>query len=317
MWFVPNQSTDVSNVSKENTTPLLYTDFEVKCMDYITMMQEAVDFMEAHLLEPISYQEVARHVYVSGYHFHRTFSMLTGLTVNEYIRNRRLSMAGQDIAGSDEKVISLALKYGYESPESFTRAFTRFHGISPSVARKSGLPLKLYNRLILKLIMEGGMIMQYRIVEREPFKLIAKTKQFPNAIIADDFNTDIADYWRQCSAEGIFDVLSQRAEIKDLYGVCEHLSQDSDNFSYGIGMIYNQGVIPEGYNLWEVRPTLWAVFPCIGDSGACIGETWQKIFKEFLPTSGYEMLDQVDFELYPAISDRDVFCEIWIPIAKK
>lgn len=286
-------------------------------MDYITMMQQALDFMEAHLLEPISYQEVARHVYVSGYHFHRTFSMLTGLTVSEYMRNRRLSLAGQEVIESDEKVITLALKYGYESPESFTKAFSRFHGVSPSIARKSGLPLQLYNRLILKLTVEGGMIMQYKIVEREPFKIIAKTQQFPNTIIADDFNTDISDYWRQCSDAAVFDVLGQHALDKNLYGMCEHVTKDSDYFSYGIGMVYSQGAIPEGYSIWEVNPTLWAVFPCIGDSGACIGETWQKIFKEFLPSSGYEMLDQVDFELYPVSGDGKTFCEIWIPIAKR
>ncbi|WP_253200644.1 helix-turn-helix transcriptional regulator [Clostridium sp. CF012] len=92
-------------------------------MNFIQNLQRAIDYMEEHILEPITYEDVARHVYMSSYHFHRTFSLVTGITANEYIRNRRLSMAGQELSISDAKVIDIALKYGYDSPESRFKDF--------------------------------------------------------------------------------------------------------------------------------------------------------------------------------------------------
>lgn len=147
-------------------------------MDCITSIQKALDYLEEHLLEPVGYEDVAKQVFMSGYHFHRAFSMLTGTTVNEYLRSRRLSMAGQEITRSNSKVIDLAYRYGYDSPESFTKAFTRFHGVSPMVAKKSGVQLKLYNRLIIKVSVEGGSIMDYKIVEKHRFRLYVRWKGF-------------------------------------------------------------------------------------------------------------------------------------------
>jgi AraC family transcriptional regulator len=95
------------------------------------------------------------------------------------------------------------------------------------------------------------------------------------------------------------------------------ISEQSIHFNYGIGMLYEGGEIPNGYDIWEVNPTLWAVFKCIGNNGDCIGVTWNRIFKEFLPSSDYEMLDDTDFELYPENNDTNCFCEIWIPVRKK
>lgn len=286
-------------------------------MDCITTIQKAIQYMEDNLLENISYNDVARQVYMSSYHFHRTFSMITGITANEYIRNRRLSMAGQEIIMSDAKVIDLAYKYGYDSPESFTKAFSRFHGVSPSMARRSGVQLKLYNRLILKLIMEGGTIMDYKIVEREPFKLITKIEQFHNEIVNDVDNHDIPDFWDRSGKEGVFDELRKHTISNDIYGACAPISKESEYFEYGIGMLYDGSTVPDGYRVWEVKPTKWAVFSCYGDNGDCIGEMWDRIFKEFLPGSDYVMLDDLDFELYPARSDEKLFCEIWIPVEKR
>lgn len=127
-------------------------------MDFIQSLQRAIDYMEENILEPINYEDVANHIYVSSYYFHRTFSLITGITANEYIRNRRLSMAGQELSISDDKVINIALKYGYESPESFTKAFTRFHGITPNVAKRAGIKLKSFNRLLIKIKLEGVLL---------------------------------------------------------------------------------------------------------------------------------------------------------------
>ncbi|GMQ64688.1 AraC family transcriptional regulator [Vallitalea maricola] len=286
-------------------------------MNFIQNLQRAINYMEEHILEPITYEDVAKHIYVSSYYFHRTFSLVTGITANEYIRNRRLSMAGQEISLSDAKVIDIALKYGYNSPESFTKAFTRFHGITPNVARCAGMKLKSFNRLLIKIKLEGGTVMDYRIEKREEFKLLAKIRKFRNESISEEGNTEIPDFWKECGANGIFEVLKQNTNEHDIYGVCAPISKESKYFDYGIGMKFSSGNLPEGYSIWEVKPTLWAVFKCIGETADCIGETWSKIFSEFLPGSEYNMIDDTDFELYSQDLETDCFCEIWIPIEKK
>jgi AraC family transcriptional regulator len=286
-------------------------------MDFIQNLQRAIDFMEEHILEHITYEDVANHLFISSYHFHRTFSLVTGITANEYIRNRRLSMAGQEISISNAKVIDIALKYGYDSPESFTKAFTRFHGITPNVARRAGMKLKSFNRLLIKIKLEGGTVMDYRIEKREAFKLLAKVSKFRNESISEEGNTEIPDFWKECGDNGTFDVLKEHASNHDIYGACAPISKESTHFDYGIGMEFSGGNVPEGYTLWEVNPTLWAVFKCIGETGDCIGETWGKIFSEFLPGSDYIMIDDTDFELYSEDSKADCFCEIWSPVEKK
>lgn len=286
-------------------------------MDFIQSLQSSIDYMEKEILEPITYEDVAKHVHMSSYHFHRIFSLVTGMTANEYIRNRRLSMAGQEISNSDIKVIEVALKYCYESPESFTKAFARFHGITPNVARRTGVKLKSFNRLLIKIKLEGGTAMDYRIEKREPFTLLAKVAKFRNESITEDGNLEIQNFWKESGEHGVFDVLKQNTPKHDVYGACAPVSKESTHFDYGIGMEYVGGAVPEGYMLWEVKPTLWTVFKCIGTTPDCIGETWGKIFSEFLPSSEYHMLDDTDFELYAENESDDCFCEIWIPVEKK
>lgn len=287
-------------------------------MDCIRSVQKAIDYMEAHLQENMGYEDVARQVYMSNYHFHRTFSMLTGITPGEYIRSRRLSMAGQELLATGSKVIDIALKYGYESPESFTKAFSRFHGVSPNqVKRSDTAALRLFARLVIKVQLEGGTVMDYKIVEREAFQLLAKVQAFRNESVSEEGNTDIPDFWVQCRRDGIFSVLEHTCKKHDIYGICAPISKESPCFDYGVAMEYSGGEVPEGYRVWDIEPALWAVFPCVGKDPDCIGETWDRIYKEFLPGSDYDMLDGSDFELYPADSAAQSFCEIWIPVERK
>lgn len=286
-------------------------------MDCIQSIQKAINYMEENILENINYEDVASEVYMSNYHFHRLFSMVTGVTANDYIRKRRLSMAGQELSMSNSKVIDISMKYGYDSPESFSKAFVRFHGVTPKEAKGSGIQLKSFNRLVIKIILEGGTIMDYKIVEKEEFKLLAKVRSFRNESISEEGNTEIPDFWKECSNTGVFNELRKYAKEYDAYGVCTPVSKESKFFDYAIAMKYDGGEIPEGYTVLEVKPTLWAVFKCIGTDGKCISDTWDKIFKEFLPSSDYNMLDDLDFEFYQENSDKDLFCEIWIPVEKK
>ncbi|WP_440897310.1 AraC family transcriptional regulator [Amphibacillus sp. Q70] len=284
-------------------------------INILTDIQEAIAFIEQHMLEPIHYQDVAKYLHQSNYHFHRTFSMITGMTVNVYIRKRRLSLAGEDLLTSDQKIIDVAFKYGYDTPESFTKAFSRFHGVSPYKAKQLGHSLKSFNRLVIKIQVEGGSEMDYKIVKRQPFQLLAKVETFDIEHTVNPESTAIADFWAESWKNGVCAFLAQNGT--DFYGVCASTTKESKQFEYGIGTLYQSGEIPEGYRLWTIEPSLWAVFPCIGSDPSCIGEAWDRIFKEFLPSSSYEMLDAADFELYPSQTEDNLFCEIWIPVRKK
>lgn len=147
-------------------------------MDWIVGLQKAIDYIEDNLTETIDYEMVAAQSYSSSYHFQRVFSILCGFTIGEYIRNRRLSLAGAELATSDAKVIDVALKYGYESPDSFAKAFQKFHGILPSQAKNNGSMLKSYSRLVLKFSLEGGTIMNYRMETKPQLTLLGYKRRF-------------------------------------------------------------------------------------------------------------------------------------------
>ena len=136
-------------------------------MDWITGIQKAIDYIEENITEEIDYEKVAAESFSSSYHFQRVFSILCGYTLGEYIRLRRLSLAGAELASGKEKVIDIALKYGYDSPDSFAKTFQKFHGITPSQARANGSKLKSFSRLSIKISLEGGSTMNYRIEEKD------------------------------------------------------------------------------------------------------------------------------------------------------
>lgn len=288
-------------------------------MELIQTIQSAIDYMEAHIAELVTYAGVAKSLYLSGFHFHRMFSMVTGMTPAEYMRRRRLSLAGEALSAAGGKVLDVALQYGYDSPESFTKAFTRFHGITPSAAHRSGAVLRQFNRLSVKILVEGGESMQYRIEKRDSFSLLAAVCSLPNAAAGDSDNHEIHDFWMECGENGTISALKRRAAGGALCGVCESVSSDRPDFRYGIAVPYHDAApVPAGFERWTIEAGTWAVFQCIGrDEDNIIGETWGKIFREFLPQSGYEMLDRADLEVFGDGLGEGVFCEIWIPVHKK
>ncbi|MBQ2964343.1 MAG: AraC family transcriptional regulator [Clostridia bacterium] len=147
-------------------------------MDWIIGIQRAVDYIENNLTETIDYEEAAKQCYSSSYHFQRVFSILCGFTLGEYIRNRRLTLAGRELATTNAKVIDVAMKYGYESPDSFSKAFHKFHGILPSQAKNNGSNLKSFSRLVLKFSLEGGTTMKYRVENKPALTLIGYKRRF-------------------------------------------------------------------------------------------------------------------------------------------
>ena len=147
-------------------------------MDWITGIQNAINYIEDHITEELDYEQIAKESFSSSFHFQRVFSILCGYTLGEYIRSRRLTLAGSELAATREKVIDVAYKYGYDNPESFAKAFQKFHGITPSQARGSGVMLKSFSRLSIKVSLEGGSIMNYRIEEKPEIILTGFKKRF-------------------------------------------------------------------------------------------------------------------------------------------
>lgn len=289
-------------------------------------MQQAICYMEEHICDDMSYAEVAKSVHMSSYNFHRTFSFVTGMTANEYIRKRRLTLAARELQTTDISVIDVAYKYGYESPESFSKAFSRFHGATPRQAKQKGTKLHLFNPLAIKIILEGGSVMDYRIEHRESQRFIAMVRAFPNEIINDDEDHSIPDFWTECYEKNLIEPMKMlRGEGKrDLFGLCHPLKDGETHFNYGIGVRIDQDTdlakleqfLKNGYSIWETEPVDYAVFKCFGSDGDCLGETWSKFFKEFVPQTGYTQTEDTDYEIYYENAESGLFCELWVPVKR-
>lgn len=293
-------------------------------MNSILNIQESIDYIEEHILESISIEELAKRVYMSQYHFQRMFGMITGYGIEEYIRNRRLSMAGEELLTEKKKIIDIAMKYGYEYAESFSRAFSSFHGISPSQIGGERVKLKLFPRLRIRVTIEGGMPLEYRIVKKSNFSILMRTKEFKNSILSDASNMEIPEFEILCKNDGTFEKLHSITGKKEIYGLCGPISRDSEYFEFGIGTECDMlEQVPKGYKLLKINHPEWAVFNCMSINGKdsddrnSIEGIWNRIFTEFLPTSPYEIVDEYNIEIYPNGDIPNGECEIWIPIKNK
>ena len=154
-------------------------------MDWIQSITKAIRYMENNLTNNISIEDVAQQVFMSGSNFQRIFHLVTGITIGDYIRNRRLSLSGRELLLADSKVIDVAMRYQYDTPESFSKAFTRFHGISPSSAKKHSDKLKYFSPLIIYLFIQGGFNMSRLVIEIESCSDVAMQRIFGELDIPD------------------------------------------------------------------------------------------------------------------------------------
>ncbi len=289
-------------------------------MDWITGIQNAINYIEEHLTEEINYDKVAEEAACSSFYFQRIFGVLCDISLGEYIRNRRLTLAGNELNASDIKVIDIALKYGYESPESFTRAFSKFHGITPSEAKKNGSKLKSFSRLSVKITLSGGSMMDYKIVEKEAFEIIEKVEAHS---IENDVNAkSIPDFWTKSHNDGTVKTLLENTTDRTfIFGVCYGNNSDcTKTFDYSIGAVYNQKTaVPKGFRKNIIPARTWAIFECKGAMPKAMQDMWHKITSEFFPTSGYQPTYEMDIEAYTEgdMGGSDYRSEIWIPVVKK
>ena len=277
-------------------------------MGWIEGIQSAIEYIEDNITEELTVHEIAEKACVSAFHFQRIFNVLCGFTLGEYIRNRRLSIAAEELSKSDAKVIDVAMKYGYDSPDSFTRAFTKFHGISPSAAKLKGAKLRSFARVKIKLTLEGGTMLECKIVEKAQFTVMGKARSFD----VETAYTEIPKFWDEHKESGETDI------VDGMYGIC--LDNDGKRFEYLIADNYLPwNEVPAGYEARVILSGTWAVFPCKGALPKSLQDVNTKIWSEWLPgCKEYKLAGSYNIEFYspPTENPDDYYCEIWIPVEK-
>lgn len=288
-------------------------------LEWLNRMSAAIDEIERTLEDPLDIERVARVAYTSPFHFQRMFHMVTGMTVAEYARKRKLTLAAQELATTGAKIIDVSLKYGYDSPESFAKAFRKLHGVSPSEARGERVSLKAYPRISFQLSLKGDKDMDYRIVEKDAYRIIGK--QLRTTTKDGENNREIPRFWQRCNSDGTSEMLIEiGGGPEDLLGICMDMEFGSEEFSYLIAVkAAGESEVPEGYVAREIPASTWAVFTSVGAMPDAIQKVWVRVFQEWFPATGYEHAGGPEIESYPAgdVNADDYRCEVWVPIVKK
>ena len=285
-------------------------------MEWLDRMNEALDYIEGNLDGKIDLSAAARLACCSVYHFQRMFPYITGIPLSEYIRRRRMTRAAFDLQNG-AKVLDTALRYGYESPTAFSRAFQNVHGVPPSAAQKQGAPLKAYGRISFKITVKGDTEMDYRIVKREAFRIVGLCEPLDRDL---EKNFELVPQrWARAAMSGAVEKLAALMDIepKGVLGVSACMS--GDDWAYYIGVASNLPV-PEGLpgaQEYTVPACTWAVFPGTGPMPGAIQEIEKRAVTEWLPTSGYEYADAPDIELYTTPNPQDAVFEVWLPVRKQ
>jgi len=272
-------------------------------------IQQAIDYIEDNLTAELTSCDIAARSHFSPFYFQRIFAALCGMTLFEYIRARRLTQAAQLLSKGELRVIDAAFLYGYDSPDSFSRAFSRFHGVTPSQAKEKGVRLNAMPPMKLSANPEGGHIMEYRIVEKPAFTVVGVSKTF----CSDTSYDEIPKFWLRHMKSPL------AGKIIGMYGVC--LDNRSDgHFDYLIADNYIPWEdIPEGCIAHTVPSGTWAIFPCRGKLPEALQSVNTQIWNEWLPSCcDYKLSGNFNIEMYapPAQKPEDNYCEIWVPIKK-
>lgn len=296
-------------------------------MEWLACIRKVISFIEAHLQEGISVQDAADAVHVSPFFLQRGFSVMTGMGVGEYIRSRRLYEAALDLQRTDDKVIDIALRSGYDTPESFAKAFARFHGSSPMQVRNAGAPIHVFLPMRINVQLYGGNEMNCRIRKLFSMKVIGFQKVFENetayAKIPEFWDEVIAKYAENIYAGGPPANAYEKAVADNgigEYGICIDDLGDG-KFRYLIAGRYAGGEVPEGMVTYEVPGGDWAVFECCGPLPQALQSVNTRIWREWLPgNEEYELAGNVNIEWYDSTgktTDEDYHSAIWVPVRKK
>lgn len=298
-------------------------------MEWITTIKEAIRYMEDELLTIKGPEEVAAHVHISPMYLQRGFQVMTGYTIGEYIRNRRLYLAAMELVNTDEKIINIALKYSYETPESFSKAFFRFHNATPTDIRKQNSMVKTFLPLRVNISIQGGSSsMEYTVNKMAAFKVIGFSRDFS----FDTSNADIPKFWDEVYNKYEANLIAGNPPANEIeqafsdnrigeFGVCIDDIGTNGKFRYMIAGRYMGGNIPAGMEVYELPEAEWAKFKCVGPIPGAIQAVNHQIWNDWLPSNNeYELSGNISIEWYSSagsIQDSDYQSGVWIPIARK
>ena len=321
-WVLVADDNIVHRLSDGYLCPLIIWMAKEGClMDSLSSMNDAMAYIEEHLTEEIDYRKISKIAYCSEYHFKRMFSFLAGISLSEYIRRRRLTLAALDLKDSGLRIIDVAIKYGYNSADSFSRAFHSLHGILPSKARSENTQIKAYPPMTFQLSIKGGCEMKYRIVEKGPFRLVGFKKRVP--IVFEGVNPEIMKMTALLTPE----VIKQLKAISNVDPI--GILSASANFSEGrmeekgeldhyIGVATSNNETSD-FDVLEINASTWAVLESIGPFPETLQNVWGRIYSGWFPSSGYEATPgpEILWNESPDTGNPKYRSEIWIPVKKK
>lgn len=298
-------------------------------MEWLERMNGAIRYIEENLAGDIDYEEAARHVYCSVYQFQRMFAFIAGIPLSEYIRRRRLTLAGLELKASDIKIIDLALKYGYDSPVSFARAFQKLHGVSPSSARDGSVQLKAFPPISFHITIKGDAEMNYRI-EEKPAISVFGVEEIISMENGENFRA-IPAFWNRALSDGTVDRIGKASGIhcdENFKGIMPvnavlcYRDTGNNTFPYMLCAFTPESGVPEGFDSVVIPAATWAIFTTEehteDKTTEVIQSLWKRIYSEWLPTSVYEPVPGgSEFELYGVADSGKSYCEVWIMVNKK
>lgn len=284
-------------------------------MDMLTSMNKAIDYVEEHLVGDIDLAEVAKVAGCTQTHLNRMFLSITDVTVSEYIRRRRMTLAAGDLLNTEMSILDIALKYGYQSPDAFGRAFKAQHGVAPSQARKYGVNLTAYGKITFILSIKGVTAMNYRLEEKEAIRVVGVKKWFC-AEGGQQFQ-EIPKMWDEFPLDKE-ETLDKISKNHAMIGLCADMY--NNGFDYWIGTMTEEPC-PEGFEEMTIPACTWAIFEAVGSMRPvpnALQDITKRIFSEWLPNSGYKHAMAPEIEYYPVgdMTDPKYKCEVWVPIVK-
>ena len=283
-------------------------------MDILTQLNKAMAYIEAHIDDDIALADVSSVTMYSPYHFGRLFYYIANMPLSEYIRKRKLSLAAMKLQSGGDKVIDLAVMYGYDSADSFTRAFVKQHGVTPSNARQPGVNFTIFPPLTFQIKIEGVQAMNWRIEEREAFEVFGIERYFAN-----DESGDIPAFWDETRDDGSRIKLVERADGYGPMAICGHIDDNAKEFPYMICCEVKTGCDTTGFKTVKIPKATWAVFRATGmkDHANCqIPDLFHRAYSEWLPSSGYDKVAGPDMEIYEDPITKEIYEEVWIPVKK-
>lgn len=289
-------------------------------METIILLNNALNYIDSNLDNTLNIDNISKAACLSRYHFQRMFHMLTGFTVTQYIRNRRLTLAAEELVSTNSKVIDLAVKYGYESPEAFTKAFQRLHGISPSALKKLNGKIKYFPKISFQISIKGECEMIYKIVKKEAFKIFGAC--FSTTKINDSAYRDIPEFINEIYKNGTISRINKilgKPENSLLYGFHYDFKEDG-TMNYIMGYEIPKTEIPDEFTILQIPKLTWAVFEGHGDKpeNSIIQSIWKRVYSEWFPSSGFEQEEGPCIEKnFWNEKQHEYKCELWIPIKRK